>query len=1372
MCLTFHRWTDNLKVSRGNNVKIIGGFKMLDVSQRKPISAVLLLLLCTIFSTCLLATASANGQGPFSTVIEAVNAPGLYTRAFLDSEYNEHSTKYLFKAGGSITMKAVADIGADVFIDLDDYFAITKEGQAGWVTMWLVGNFGVSIGFPPVYLGIVRLPGQPYDPDFYFEINMLSGTILTELTNIELVSGQTTNIDHLEFESISTEINFTLAEAVFPLAKIEVRKEYLDMCLINAVVPGNPISVQFFVQKFIDQLLPLMSGQSPPDIYRFATRTDLDFSSPGPPELLLTDLYFYCADECSSVIILQGKQINFQATVQNIGKGDVSFNLSFYLDQTSEENLINRFSDLFLPGDYDPDDGWISFLKETIFYDTTAMAPGNHTIIARIESSSPTESNLDNNTAYVGIVIVPTLPVSSIVSVSPNPAMQGKDTVTFTASAHDQDNQGAPPEIRNYRWTTNIGKTNGQSDLYSGINPSFSLSASDLKAGTHNISLTVQDNEGDWSEAVTAELTIIPHMPEQGHDLAINYFNVTPPNRIPTDGSVGVTVTVKNEGQNTESSYSVIYRLRKEIGEILDEKTLPGPTIQPGELKGMPDVTLRSKGGYQGSGYVEVTIVIPLDEDRSDNHRSISFYIGEPQRYDGYTGGSWTLVRGDASNLPEEGNYRITYCATQPPNLYVDIIRISDGQPVEVHQTPIPLDSMAFFDGDHVAVAYYGTDHSGGITRTGLGLFIDNVPELHLSEKHVTVPEGRTATFTVQRSTYLYANSLGLATGGDGATVGGWNQQKREVDLWTVEFSLTPPCTSRGYYEFWLSYLWQFSVTAQANERTCNSCALRARLTVLPDEPPETYIITGPEGVVTDNDVTFTWSGADDLTQTSQLLYSYRLEPLETMFGPFSSQTSKTYTDLKDGSYTFWVKARDAACNNEDPTPVSRSFTVAANRTPDIPVNEYPIPHQLGISPTPVLIASEFLDPDTGDTFAGSRFQVRSDTGTYDNQIWDSGDSAPGTTTVHPTQRFALCSKYWWRCRYRDNKGAWSAWSNETCFTTKCSANFDDFAVFANRWNNTCSEPDWCDGFDRDKSGMIDFKDLAILVLNWLEQRACTYEVTNLTRLTDWSVGQQECTFNQTGTLIAYRNLYPPHAWTNSDIWAMSPDGSGNKQITSGPSGEFGPRFVPDGRITYVKEFGSNDYNIWMVNADGSNPHQLIGGPLRQGGAGHDWHPSGQKFAYTNEYIQDADEVWLANADGTFICRLTDHTVDGYSQECPIYSRSGNQIAYVNVALKGSLPHVWVMNADGSGKQQVTFGSVGQTPMFWCPGDSHIGYNQNGEIWLHNLATGTEDLLLAVSSASIGRADLAQECTKLVFDLSDASGTHIWICEVICNSSP
>jgi len=89
--------------------------------------------------------------------------------------------------------------------------------------------------------------------------------------------------------------------------------------------------------------------------------------------------------------------------------------------------------------------------------------------------------------------------------------------------------------------------------------------------------------------------------------------------------------------------------------------------------------------------------------------------------------------------------------------------------------------------------------------------------------------------------------------------------------------------------------------------------------------PPNTLIKSGPSGVISTNKVVFTWMGSDNLTPTPQLLYSYRLH--NTLWSTWISATQVEITDLNEGEYTFYVRAKDKA-GNVEANPAIRSFTV------------------------------------------------------------------------------------------------------------------------------------------------------------------------------------------------------------------------------------------------------------------------------------------------------------------------------------------------------------------------------------------------------------------------------------------------------------
>jgi hypothetical protein len=91
--------------------------------------------------------------------------------------------------------------------------------------------------------------------------------------------------------------------------------------------------------------------------------------------------------------------------------------------------------------------------------------------------------------------------------------------------------------------------------------------------------------------------------------------------------------------------------------------------------------------------------------------------------------------------------------------------------------------------------------------------------------------------------------------------------------------------------------------------------------------PPQTIMTTAPPALTDSNEVTFQWTASDNITPTDKLTYSYYLQGYDAAYSLFITGTTKTYTDLPDGSYVFYVKSRDEAGNVS--VPASASFTKA-----------------------------------------------------------------------------------------------------------------------------------------------------------------------------------------------------------------------------------------------------------------------------------------------------------------------------------------------------------------------------------------------------------------------------------------------------------
>jgi hypothetical protein len=120
--------------------------------------------------------------------------------------------------------------------------------------------------------------------------------------------------------------------------------------------------------------------------------------------------------------------------------------------------------------------------------------------------------------------------------------------------------------------------------------------------------------------------------------------------------------------------------------------------------------------------------------------------------------------------------------------------------------------------------------------------------------------------------------------------------------------------------------IWVTAKDAAGNKGTAT---LTVTYTPVDVDPPDTIITAGPTGIITSNSATFTFTGSDNETQTSNLVYATYLQGYDSGWSSFSSSTSITYNNLLDGPYTFQVQAKDQA-GNIDPSPASRSFTVSA----------------------------------------------------------------------------------------------------------------------------------------------------------------------------------------------------------------------------------------------------------------------------------------------------------------------------------------------------------------------------------------------------------------------------------------------------------
>jgi TolB protein len=193
--------------------------------------------------------------------------------------------------------------------------------------------------------------------------------------------------------------------------------------------------------------------------------------------------------------------------------------------------------------------------------------------------------------------------------------------------------------------------------------------------------------------------------------------------------------------------------------------------------------------------------------------------------------------------------------------------------------------------------------------------------------------------------------------------------------------------------------------------------------------------------------------------------------------------------------------------------------------------------------------------------------------------------------------------------------------------------------------------------------------------------------------------------------LDAYPAWSPDGAWIafqgvrqgNEGIFVVRPDGTGLKRLTHSPRADRFPRWSPDGTKIVFERFPDEDRemrlgrDVWLMNADGSDQRKLVEFAIDPV-----WSHDGRTIACVHQRGTVEARVYTVSPEGG---NAVPRTADGAgSQDSdPSWSPDGRQIAYCAESWPDGWYDIFVVNADGTDRRQLTHMPTMERNPIWQP---------------------------------------------------------------------